>query len=107
MEYEEPEEVRIVGIPYILTIPFQGTILALEWTLFSFFFQKDSMTNAAMFGVAFVVHLLLFIWRRAVFLKEENVRLDPAKTILPIAAFVLILVLIYVGVGKFIVPITS
>lgn len=107
MEYEEPEEVRTVGIPYILTIPFQGTILALEWTLFSFFFQKDSMTNAAMFGAAFVVHLLLFIWRRAVFLKEENVRLDPAKTILPIVAFVLILVLIYVGVGKFIVPITS
>ena len=106
MEYEEPEEVRTVGIPYILTLPFQGTILAVEWTLFSFFYQKNNTTNSLLFGGIFLVHLLLFIWRRWKFLKDENVRLDPVKMVVPIVAFVVILALIYIGVGRFIVPIT-
>lgn len=106
MEYEEPEDGRVVGIPYVLTLPFQGTILALEWILFSFFFQKNIMTTAYLFGGIFIIHLLLFIWRRGKFLKEEEVHLDPVKMIVPIVFFIVILVLIYIGVGRFIVPIT-
>ncbi|MBO6108812.1 MAG: hypothetical protein J6P16_05345 [Eubacterium sp.] len=106
MEYEEPDEVRTVGIPYVLTLPFQGTILLIEWILFSFFFQKEVMTSAMMFGGIFIIHLLLFIWRRAKFLHDENVSLDTVKLILPILMFVVLLVVIYIGVGRFIVPIT-
>ena len=106
MEFEEPEDVITLGIPYVLTLPFQGTILAAEWILFSFFFQKDNMTNAALFGATFVIHLLLFIWRRWKFIHDADVSLDHSKIIVPALVFVAILAVIYVGVGRFIVPIT-
>ena len=105
MEFDD-DEVRTVGIPYVLTLPFQGTILAVEWILFSFFFQKELMTNAGLFGLIFIIHLLLFIWRRGKFLRDEDVRIDPVKLLVPIVIFIAILVLIFIGVGRFIVPIT-
>ncbi|MCR4605391.1 MAG: hypothetical protein K5639_05275 [Eubacterium sp.] len=107
MEFEEEDgETRTVGIPYVLTLPFQGTILAIEWMLFSFFIQKDMLQSAGLFGGIFVVHLLVFIWRRAVFLHKEDVHLDGFKLMFPIVLFILILAAIYLGVGALIVPIT-
>ena len=105
-EDDDDSEVRTVGIPYVLTLPFQGTILGIEWLLFSFFIQKNMMQSAGLFGGIFVIHLIVFIWRRAVFLRKEDVHLDGFKMLFPIALFILILVVIYLGVGAFIVPIT-
>ncbi|MEE3468041.1 MAG: hypothetical protein VZQ83_06345 [Eubacterium sp.] len=108
MEYEEPEseDVITLGIPYVLTLPFQGMFLVLEWILFSFFFQKNNTTNAALFGAIFGVHLLIFIWRRWKFIHDADVRLDHVKLIFPILLFIAVLAVIYIGVGRFIVPIT-
>ncbi len=108
MEYEEPEseDVITLGIPYVLTLPFQGIFLVLEWILFSFFMQKDNAPTAALFGAIFGVHLLIFIWRRWKFIHDADVRLDRVKLVFPIVLFIAILAAIYFGVGRFIVPIT-
>ena len=106
MEYEEPEDVITLGIPYALTVPFQGMFLTLEWILFSFFFQKNNMTNAALFGGIFVVHLLVFLFLRWKFIHDADVRIDTIKLIYPFLLFIVILAVIYFGVGRFIVPIT-
>lgn len=81
----EPEtDSRRVKIPYPLTMPFQGFLLAFEWILISFFAAKDEMSTACLFVMIFLIHSILFAARRHTFLKKEGVYLPLTRRAYPI-----------------------
>lgn len=80
-----------VGIPYALTIPFQGTILGFEWILLSFFWQKDNLATMCLFALIFFIHSLVFAARRHVFFKEHNIHLSTARKAFPVLGLVALL----------------
>lgn len=82
---------EIVGIPYALTIPFQGTILGFEWILLSFFWQTDNLAAMCLFALIFFIHSLVFAARRHAFLKEHNVHLSTARKAFPVLGLVVLL----------------
>lgn len=82
---------EIVGIPYALTIPFQGTILGFEWILLSFFWQKDNLATMCLFALIFFIHSLVFAARRHAFFKEHNVHLSTARKAFPVLGLVALL----------------
>lgn len=105
--HEPPEEDRsTVGIPYPLTIPFQGIILAFEWLLLTFFYEKENMPTAGLFAIIFLIHCGCFAFRRHVFLQKECVSLGITRTVLPLLALGAILACIYIIVRFFLVPLT-
>lgn len=85
----EPEKTAlgIAGIPYALTIPFQGTILAFEWILLTFFWQKNNLPTMCLFALIFFIHSLVFAVRRHVYLKEHSISLSTARKALPVLGF--------------------
>lgn len=82
----------IAGIPYALTFPFQGFILAIEWLLVSFFWLRDNPTTMCLFIIVFAIHSLVFAIRRHTYMKEHNIHLSIARKALPILAFATILI---------------
>ena len=89
----EPEKSspEIVGIPYALTIPFQGTILAFEWILLTFFRQKNNLPTMCLFAFIFFIHSIVFAVRRHAFLKGRGIRLSTARKALPILGLIALL----------------
>lgn len=101
---QEPEKVsgEIAGIPYTLTIPFQGTILAFEWILLSFFFIRNLPSVMCLFAVVFFIHSVSFAYSRYRFLKKNNVRLSTARKAIPILFLAAILGCLSFAVSFFI-----
>ena len=93
----EPEKVArgIAGIPYALTFPFQGALLAFEWLLVSFFWFRDNPTTMCLFLVIFIIHSSVFAVRRHIYLKEHNVHLSAARKATP--ALVLAIILVFLS----------
>lgn len=89
----EPEKSspEIVGIPYALTIPFQGTILAFEWILLSFFRQKNNLPTMCLFALIFFIHSIVFAVRRHAFLKKRGIYLSIARKALPVLGLAVLL----------------
>lgn len=88
----EPESSTggIAKIPYVLTYPFQGTILAFEWLLLSFFLQKENTSTMCLFTLIFAIHLFVFGLRRHTFMKENNVHLSTARKAYPVLILILV-----------------
>ncbi|MCR5690947.1 MAG: hypothetical protein K6G62_01900 [Eubacterium sp.] len=84
----EPEETETVtiGIPYTLTLPFQGTILSFEWILFYYFLQQNSQSSYIFFGVIFFGHLIAYIAKRHTYLSKCGAYLSPGRRFLPFLA---------------------
>lgn len=80
----EAAPLQAVGIPYFLTYPFQGTILAFEWILLSFFYTKDDWNTMCLFVVIFLFHSVIFALRRHAFMKENKVWLSTARKAFPV-----------------------
>lgn len=80
-----------VGIPYALTIPFQGTILGFEWILLSFFWQKNNLATMCLFALIFFIHSLVFAARRHAFFKKHNIYLSTARKAFPVLGLVALL----------------
>lgn len=85
-------------IPFWLTIPFQGTILAFEWVLFAFFLSKEDYSTMSLFVIAFCIHSALYAFRRHAFMKENNVHLGPMRTFGPVLALVGVLAVLFFAV---------
>ena len=94
------------GIPYTLTIPFQGTILAFEWVLLSFFFAKNILPTMCLFAVIFFIHCACFAAKRHSFMKENNVSLSIARKAVPILLLAAVFIVLSLAVSFLIVPIT-
>ena len=82
-----------------LTIPFQGTILAFEWALFTFFLTREAYSTMSLFIITFCLHSLLFAFRRFVFMRENNVHIGPLRTFGPIAALLAVLAVIFFAIS--------
>lgn len=108
MEYAKTHEVETTDsddaarIPYWLTMPFQGAILAFEWALFSFFSTRDNLSTMTLFAIVFCIHCLLFTLRRHAFMRQNNVHLGTARTVLPVMALIGIFALIFFVITFFI-----
>ena len=89
----EPESASsgIAKIPYALTYPFQGTILAFEWLLISFFWCKNNPTTMCLFIAIFAIHSLVFAIRRHTFMKENNIHLSTARKAFPVLILCIVL----------------
>lgn len=87
------------SIPFWLTIPFQGTILAFEWALFTFFLTREAYSTMSLFIITFCLHSLLFAFRRFVFMRENNVHIGPLRTFGPIAALLAVLAVIFFAIS--------
>jgi serine/threonine protein kinase len=110
MEYaktHEPENLEKVGIPYVLTFPFQGIILCFEWVLLSFFLFKDNTATTLLFAIILVLHGVLFAARRHSFLKKEGIILDNFHRFGPILILAAIMIVLYFLVTSFILPSTG
>lgn len=83
---------EVAGIPYALTFPFQGFILAIEWLLVSFFWLRNNPTTMCLFVIIFAIHSLVFAIRRHAYLKEHHVRLSTARKALPVLILAVILI---------------
>ena len=81
----------ITGIPYSLTFPFQGFILAVEWLLVSFFWYHKNSTTMFLFLIIFIIHSLAFIIRRHLYMKEHQINVSLARKTLPILAVIAVL----------------
>lgn len=75
---------QTVGIPYFLTFPFQGTILAFECVLISFFHAKSDWNTMCLFVVILLFHSVIFAVRRHAFMKENKVWLSTARKAFPV-----------------------
>lgn len=93
-----PGELGVAGIPYVLTFPFQGTILSFEWILLTLFFLKDNTPSLVLFAVIFAVHSVCFLLRRQMFLKKNNIRVTNTRKIFPPLALVGIFALLSAAV---------
>lgn len=82
----------IAGIPYALTFPFQGFILAIEWLLVSFFWLHNNPATLCLFVIIFAIHSLVFAVRRHAYLKEHHVHLSTARKALPVLAMAAIFI---------------
>lgn len=87
-------ESRKIQIPYTLTYPFQGFLLCFEWTLFAFFYLKNSLPTASLFCIALIINALFFFIRRHIFLGEKSAWLSPAQRFGP----VLVLAALFTGI---------
>lgn len=85
-------------IPFWLTIPFQGTILAFEWVLFAFFLSKEDYSTMSLFVIAFCIHSVLYALRRHTFMRENNVHLGLMRTFGPVLALVGVLAVLFFAV---------
>lgn len=94
------------GIPYSLTIPFQGTIMAFEWILLSFFSAKNNLSTACLFAVIFFIHCVCFAARRHAFLKEHGVSLSTARKAVPVLILAGVYIVLSLAVSFLIVPLT-
>jgi hypothetical protein len=108
MDYAKKNDVEkdsgdAASIPYWLTLPFQGTILAFEWILLAFFYAKENFSTMSLFVIAFLIHSLLYVFRRHMFMKNNNVHLGAARTILPFCALAVVLVVLFILVTQLIV----
>lgn len=88
------------GIPFWLTIPFQGTILAFEWLLFVFFFTRKTYSSMSLFLIVFCLHAVLFAFRRIVFLKNNNVHIGPVRTFGPVLILLAVLAALFLAVSE-------
>lgn len=91
---ENAEDTEKVGIPYTLTLPFQGFILALEWLILNYSYFRDNRATTTFFALIFSFHLLLFIFRRHQHLKKKQVYLPPLRRAYPFIALAALLGLI-------------
>jgi hypothetical protein len=89
------------SIPFWLTIPFQGTILAFEWVLIAFFYAGGSPSTMSLFVIAFLLHSMIYLFRRHTFMKKNNVHLGAARTVLPFLALAAILAVLFFLVVHF------
>lgn len=97
-DYSGDTDVEKTGIPFWLTMPFQGTILAFEWILIVFFLQtKNSILP--LFIIALVIHAAAYFYRRTQFLRKKNVSIGISKTWLPVAALAGIFIVLYFAVS--------
>lgn len=85
----------IAGIPYALTIPFQGTILGFEWLLFSYFWHKDSLPTACLFGFIFLIHSIVYAVRRHAFFREHHIRISIARKALPVLGLIVLYICMF------------
>ena len=81
----------IAGLPYALTYPFQGFLLAIEWSLISFFWFRGNQTTMCLFVVIFVLHSIVFVIQRHSYLKERNIHLSTARKAFPVLLLAIIL----------------
>lgn len=96
IEYAKTHELEtassgIAGIPYTLTFPFQGFLLAFEWLLVSFFWFLDNPTAMWLFIIIFILHSLVFAFRRHRYLKKQNIYLSIVRKASPMLLLILIL----------------
>lgn len=90
---------EIAGIPYALTIPFQGTILGFEWLLLVFFWQKNNLTTMCLFAFIFIIHSIVFAVRRHAYLKKQGIYLSTARKALPVLGLALVLFCLFWGIS--------
>lgn len=102
-EEDDPED---VGIPYTLTLPFQGILLSFEWLLFVFFREKENLPSAILFAGILLIHGSCFAWRRYSFLHKKGVSLGIARTLLPVLALAAVFAVLYLAVVHLILPVT-
>lgn len=95
-----------VGIPYTLTIPFQGILLSFEWLLLVFFYEKENLPSAILFTAIFLVHGSCYAVRRCSFLRKKGVSLGVVRTLLPLLALAAVFAVLYLVVVNLIVPST-
>lgn len=81
----------IAGIPYALTYPFQGFLLAIEWSLIAFFWFRGNQTTMCLFVIIFVLHSIVFAIQRHSFLKKRNIHLSTARKAFPVLLLAIIL----------------
>lgn len=82
----------IAGIPYALTFPFQGFLLAIEWLLISFFWFRDNQTTMCLFVVIFAIHSIVFAIQRHAYLKERKIYLGTVRKALPVLVLAIVLI---------------
>lgn len=97
LEYAKTHEVEvtsrgIAGIPFWLTFPFQGFILAFEWVLICFFWFRNDPITMCLFAIIFVIHSFVFAIRRRAYLKEHHVHLSTARKAFPVLVLAVILI---------------
>ena len=85
---------KTAGIPYALTFPFQGAILAFEWILICFFLKKEQTSAMCLFAIAFFIHFVLFLARRHAFFQKRNIQISTARKALPLLILALVLALL-------------
>lgn len=95
-----------VGIPYTLTMPFQGILLSFEWLLLVFFYEKENLPSAILFTAIFLIHGSCYAVRRYSFLRKKGVSLGGVRTLLPLLALAAVFAVLYLVVVNFIVPST-
>ena len=100
----EEDERESIGIPYTLTLPFQGVILSFEWLLLIFFHETDNLPSFILFALIFFIHSGCFAVRRHTFLKRKQVSLGAARTLLPYLALGAAFLCLYFVVVFLIVP---
>lgn len=92
---DEMSDENAVFIPFWLTIPFQGTILSFEWSLFSLFFAKGDSSTTFLFAFVFAIHTLLFTLCRFRFLRRHQVHQGTVRTLLPIFLLLCVFFILY------------
>lgn len=103
MDYANTHDVKnnsgdAAHIPFWLTLPFQGTILAFEWVLLAFFFSKENYSTMSMFVISFCIHSALYALRRHAFMKENNVHLGLMRTWGPVLALAGVLAVLFFAI---------
>ena len=91
---DNAEDTEKVGIPYTLTLPFQGFILTIEWLILNYSYFRDNRATATFFALIFAFHLILFLFRRHQYLKKKQVYLPPFRRAYPFVALTALLGLI-------------
>lgn len=100
----EEEERESIGMPYTLTLPFQGIILSFEWILLVFFHETDNLPSCILFALIFFIHLGCFAVRRHSYIRKKGVSIGAARTLLPFLALGAVFVCLYFAVAFLIVP---
>lgn len=88
-------------IPYWLTMPFQGTILAFEWALILLFYTKENHSTMSLFVIIFSIHAISYVIRRFLFMKKNHVRLNFLRRILPFAALAAVFAVLFFAIPFF------
>ncbi|MBO5489798.1 MAG: hypothetical protein J5972_07855 [Eubacterium sp.] len=98
------EEIETItyGIPYTLTVPFQGIILSFEWFLFYYFYTIENTAPMWLFAMAFAIQLIVFIAKRHIFLKKCDASLGIMRRAYPFVILGIVLFVISFIISTFI-----